>query len=240
MNKTLLLDTDTFLYKTKYYFDTLEKNGEKIEKDFMRDYLIKKIEKMKKDTSTNDILLCYSDINNFRSDILKSYKYTRNKGYNTSLETIKNTLNSLYENKTIHNLEADDILSYFNSLIPEKYIISSTDKDLKQCAGILYNWDKETIETISKTEGDLFFKKQCIIGDSADFYSGIPGIGEKRSIEILENCLNSENFWIKLIEYYEFFGLDYYYLLKIARVAKLLDKELYNLDTGNIKMYSIL
>ena len=87
------------------------------------------------------------------------------------------------------NLEADDLcLMYANKLSKEgtAWIISSPDKDLRQLPGWFYNYRKDSFEKISKEQAEYNFYSSMLEGDSSDNIQGIPKVGAKTAIKILD------------------------------------------------------
>lgn len=232
--KDLLFDTDSLLYKINFGINKNELSN-------WKDYIKKMVEKSLKNTNTNEIIFCFSSNNNFRYKILQSYKFNRSKEKNNTLDIYKNYIINNYKTLEYNNLEADDVISYNMTKFPNNYKIASIDKDLKQVEGTLYNWDKETLEYNNKYKCNNFFFKQCIIGDSTDFISGIPGIGDKRSEEIFKDCIKDgyNNFYKNLEKWYNFFGLNKDYMLKQIRCLKLLDKNLYIKESEKILYFNV-
>lgn len=82
------------------------------------------------------------------------------------------------------DLEADDLLSMLQC---EETFIFSNDKDLKQVPGWHYSILKSDLEYVTMEEAILNLATQLLTGDSVDNISGIPGVGAKSALKILEN-----------------------------------------------------
>lgn len=235
MAKKLLVDADSILYKVV--------NGFKdnfIDKSRWENYINSLIGEMVKNTQTTTPIMVFSSKKCFRYDIIAGYKFNRNKnGTNNDFQIVKDYITSNFSNLEIDNLEADDVISIYMTTFPNDYKMAGIDKDLQQIKGTLYNYDTKIKTYNTELSSKLFFQKQCVIGDSVDFISGIPGIGEKRAEFIIDECNKSGDFFKCLLKWYEYFGLDYNYMIKQIRLLKLLDKNLYNLETKEIKLFEI-
>ena len=82
-----------------------------------------------------------------------------------------------YDVIVMPQLEADDAMGIYAKLTGN--IIVSPDKDMRQIPGKLYNLE-DTI-TITPEEGAKWHLIQTLAGDQTDGYSGVPGIGVKRT-----------------------------------------------------------
>ena len=96
-------------------------------------------------------------------------------------------------------------------------IIVSPDKDMRQIPGKLYNLD-ETIE-VTEEEGMRWHLVQTLAGDQTDGYGGVPGIGVKRAIALLEKDGYT---WDTVVKTFESKELDEETALMNARLAKIL------------------
>ena len=96
-------------------------------------------------------------------------------------------------------------------------IIVSPDKDMRQIPGKLYNLE-ETI-TITEEEGMRWHLIQTLAGDQTDGYGGVPGIGVKRAIALLDKDGYT---WDTVVKAFKSKELDEETALMNARLAKIL------------------
>ena len=96
-------------------------------------------------------------------------------------------------------------------------IIVSPDKDMRQIPGKLYNLD-ETVE-VSEEEGMRWHLIQTLAGDQTDGYGGVPGIGVKRAIALLDKDGYT---WDTVVKAFKSKELDEDVALMNARLAKIL------------------
>ncbi len=85
---------------------------------------------------------------------------------------------------------------------PGRYVVASTDKDLKQIPGLHYNWKKERVAEVDQRRADYWFYFQVLTGDSTDGYAGgCPGIGECRARRVLEDA--APDMWARVVAAFE-------------------------------------
>ena len=102
-------------------------------------------------------------------------------------------------------------------------IIVSPDKDMRQIPGKLYDL-KETVD-ITEEEGMRWHLVQTLAGDQTDGYSGVPGIGVKRAIDLLEKDGYT---WETVVKAFKSKELDEDTALMNARLAKILQHTNYD------------
>jgi DNA polymerase-1 len=173
---------------------------------------------------TYGYLLCFSDVKNFRKNILPEYKGNRTSRKPMGFKAIRERVFKEYAHKIIMkpNLEADDCLGILATTKPEEYVIWSIDKDLKQIPG--RHLTEEGIVEIAHDEADFFFYKQVLTGDTTDNYKGCPGIGPVKAESILVNG----PFWPKVVAAFNKVGISDEDALVQARCARILRAEDWN------------
>ena len=98
----------------------------------------------------SNIILFFSDSNNFRKQIEKSYKGHRNRKKPCGYKRVINALKKKYKVIIKPTLEADDAMGIYATKFPGNCIVSP-DKDMRQIPGKLYNFDE--VFTVSKEDG---------------------------------------------------------------------------------------
>ena len=167
---------------------------------------------------TYGYLLCFSDSQNFRKELLPSYKGNRTSRKPMGFKAIRERVLEEYANQSLimPKLEADDVIGILATCFPDQYGIWSADKDLKQIPG--KHLTNEGFITVSQEQADLFFYTQVLIGDTADNYKGCPGIGPKKA----ETILSKGDYWKAITQTYEKNSLTEEDALVQARVARIL------------------
>ncbi len=198
-NKLALIDADSLgFYSSK----------ETIEDSIFN--LKERIDTIVSKTESTHFILCLTGSDCFRYKIYPEYKQTRKESaikYPQKLKYLK-TLKSLmieeYNALLIQELEADDVVAYYNYNLPDyDTIISSPDKDvIHQLVGTHYNYGKGEFVTTTQKMGDRFLALQLLIGDVTDNVKGLgiktdyvkktygldnrKGIGESTANKILD------------------------------------------------------
>ncbi len=186
-------------------------------------------------TGKYEILMCFSDTENFRKHILPSYKANRvgkrkPLGYSKVVEWVKDNF-TCYQKPT---LEADDCIGILATLNPNSSIIVSGDKDFKSIPGYFYNFLSDTYYEISEEEADYNHLFQTLIGDTADNYKGCPGVGAVTAKKILDESPT----WEALVAQFVKKKLTEDDALLQARVARILRKSDYDFKARKPKLWS--
>ena len=170
----------------------------------------------------------------FRYTILSSYKHNRKDKEKPRLyQLLKDHILENYNVSKKENLEADDCLGILSTKKPDRFVVTTIDKDLAQVPGLLFNWDKDNVpKQITKEEADKYFYKQILSGDPVDGYSGVPGIGVKKADKIIDTLYDEVGgspspgeVWETILEVYGKKDLDESYALTMARMARILRAE---------------
>ena len=186
----LLIDADFIVYKNCAAAET--------EVDFGNDVILvtsnfsdaykateRELTKLKnKFGDFSEVILFFSDSENFRKKILPEYKGHRNRKKPCGYKRVISELKKEYKVINKPTLEADDTMGIYATKYPGN-IICSPDKDMKQIPGKLYNFD-ETF-TVSKEEGAKWHLIQTMAGDQTEGYKGLEGVGVKRATAVFED-----------------------------------------------------
>ncbi len=163
-----------------------------------------------------ELILFFSDSVNFRKKILPSYKGHRNRKKPCGYRRVISKLAEQYGVIRMPTLEADDAMGIYATENPGNIIVSP-DKDMRQIPGKLFNMD-ELVE-ITEEEGRQWHLIQTLAGDQTDGYSGVPGIGVKRAIALLDKDGYT---WDTVVKAFKSKELDEDVALMNARLAKIL------------------
>ena len=182
--------------------------------------------------SFSSMILFFSDSTNFRKKILESYKGHRNRKKPCGYKRIISALKEEYKVIVKPQLEGDDAMGIYATKFPGNMIVSP-DKDMKQIPGQLYNF--EEVFTITPEEGARWHLTQTMSGDQTDGYSGVPGIGVKRSESLFKEKGCS---WKTVVETFIEKGLTEEDALINARLAKILTADDYDFKRKEPKLWS--
>ena len=179
-----------------------------------------------------DVILFFSDSENFRKKICPDYKGHRNRkkpcGYKRVIEALKKEYKVIIK----PTLEADDGMGVYATKHPGNIIVSP-DKDMKQIPGKLYNF--EEMFTITPEDGAKWHLIQTMAGDQTDGYSGVPGIGVKRAVSLFE----SEGYsWKTVCKAFHDKGYTQVTALANARLARILTADDYDFKSKQPKLWT--
>ena len=177
--------------------------------DFKYDY-IRTIESLAKSYKAGTIIICADGGSSYRKEIFPEYKANRKerfadqteqeaKEFEMFMAEFQDTLTLLKEKYPVFHfrgVEADDIAAYITQRIDydECWLISS-DKDwdllisdkvsrfstVTRKETTVHNWDEHYDFEI---EDYITFK--CLTGDKGDNVPGVPGVGPKRAVQLME------------------------------------------------------
>lgn len=180
------------------------------------------IEGLTKKFNPDAIIFTFSDKENFRKDVLPTYKGNRKTRKPVCYKGLVNKLESLYVSYRFPRIEADDTMGILATRYPGEYTIVTIDKDLKQIPGQVYEWNKDILHDISQEEADKFFYIQCLTGDTTDNYPGLKGVGPVGAAKLLDSKGYS---WDTIVSEYTKAGQTEEDALVQARCAKILRNE---------------
>jgi len=177
-------------------------------------------------------LIAFTDTTNYRKDVAPYYKLNRKKVRKPMLlQWAREYMIEKYNVEIWKGLEADDVLGILGSK-SERNIIWSADKDLLTIPAL--HWIDGEVVQITEEEADYQFYYQTLVGDNTDNYKGCPSVGAVKAKKILEgNCT-----WETVVNTFKDQGLSEEVALENARLARILRDGEYNIDTGEVKLWT--
>ena len=180
--------------------------------DYKYDY-VRTVESLAKSYNAGTIIICADGGSSYRKDIYPEYKANRKEKYAEQTEQeakefemfmaeFSNTLTLLKEKYPVFQfkgVEADDIAAYISMNLnkfgfDECWMISS-DRDWD----LLINEKVSRFSTVTRKEVTLdtwdehydfevedYITFKCLTGDKGDNVPGIPGVGPKRAVQLME------------------------------------------------------
>jgi len=177
--------------------------------DFKYDY-IRTIESLAKSYNAGTIIVCADGGSSYRKEIYPEYKANRKERYAEQTEQeakefemfmaeFADTLTLIKEKYPVFHfrgVEADDIAAYItkNFEFDDCWLISS-DKDWD----LLINEKVSRFSTVTRKETtvhnwdehydfdrDDYITFKCLTGDKGDNVPGVPGVGPKRAVQLME------------------------------------------------------
>lgn len=186
-----IVDADSLLYESASTFETVYDFGPdnqvvEIDEDGAKKHLDRTIKKIVKAMGCTEYKLFVTGPTNFRYDVLPTYKHNRSKTQKpVMVDMLKDYVLENHPCTKTSKIEADDACTILMSRHKGKYILGHIDKDLNQVEGLHYNWRTDETYEITYEEGQRFFYKQILQGDSTDGYGGCHLIGGEKADDIL-------------------------------------------------------
>jgi len=189
----------------------------------------------KRQAEAEEVVLCWTSIDNFRNKVDPSYKANR-RATNHRLKPVgfkeaRRRMENNYNSECWYRLEADDVLGILGTRSHDQSsIIWSGDKDLNQIPGLHLD-DDGTIKTITEPEADVFFYRQILVGDAVDGFGGCPSIGPKGAEKLIPlKAFTPATAWRTVVNTYKKKGLSEQQALVQARLARILRSTEYTYD----------
>lgn len=233
---TLLIDGDIIAYRAAASCEVSVNWGDGLwmlhsyEED-VQAKIDEQMEKLLTEAPVDKCIIPFTDTTNYRKTVAPYYKSNRKATRKPILlNWAKEYMSNKYESMVWKGLEADDILGILGSS-DDNNIIWSADKDLLTIPA--RHWIDGEVVTISEEEADYNFYYQTLVGDTTDNYKGCPTVGKVKATKILEE----ESSWNSVVKAFEKQGLDEDVALENARLARILRKGEYNIETGEVKLW---
>ena len=192
--------------------------------------------------SADDYVVALTDKNNFRKNVLPSYKDNRRqKRKPMTLKALREYVMKKHNGVMWANLEADDVLGIMaTEPTNEERIVVSIDKDLRTVPCNL-SADGLNVEQIPPRMADYNFMIQTLTGDKVDGYDGIEGVGVVTANKLIQKYTNVplKDLWKIVKGIYKDKGYTAKEALAQARVARILRHGDYNKKTGKVKLWQI-
>ena len=184
---------------------------------------------------TQDVLLFLTGANNWRKDILPSYKSNRKDTRKPlMLPFIRQFMVDNLGATIVDTFEADDLLG-IEATSTDDCIIVSEDKDLKTIPALVYNPQKDDepvlIPEFTAAWNHMF---QTLTGDSSDGYSGCPKVGPVAAKKILQDIDQVEDLWPAVVAAFKKQNLSEEVALQQAQVARICHASDFDKETGKV------
>lgn len=166
-----------------------------------------------------EIVMCFSDRQNFRKRILPTYKLNRvGKRKPVCYQGVVDWVKENFITCQFCGLEADDCIGILATTKGFDSIIISGDKDFKTIPGKFYDFLRDTYFEQTEKEADYWHLYQTLIGDTSDNYKGCPGVGAVTAKKLLD----ADPTWNCVVQAFAKKGLSEEEALLQARVARIL------------------
>ena len=180
-----LLDTDIIIYRASVLNEESDLDSAVSQYKTIRDSWL--------DASKCDgYVNCMSKGVSFRKNHWPGYKENRaSKPRPIHLQGLRDYVRANDNPLEAEAVEADDVIGMLSNELPDGVIVT-VDKDMDQLTGLHCNPDKQIIYHVDDDRAMLTWMMQILAGDATDNYPGLPGIGERKAFQMLEEVSLSE------------------------------------------------
>lgn len=232
-----IIDIDTYLYKAALTCNELIELQEGIyyeayNIDKARQLLTAVAEDIPPKVGCDEYVFVTGGVGkNFRYIINPDYKSNRKKQAKPiMLDKVREMAFEEFPMVYIPHLEADDTCRILLEENKDNVIVS-VDKDLRTFSGKIYDSYHDVMRYITIQQAEANFKRQLLIGDKTDGYSGIPKVGPATADKLILDGITIDEIAEKYVEA----GLGLQTFETVYNCAKILGKEDYN--DGVITLY---
>lgn len=188
----VIIDGDSYIFKAACATSTLiniegELYYEGYDLNNARKYMQDTVNNICEKCSANDYVIVLASVGakNFRYAINPTYKSNRKAVKKPiMLDKVREVVIKEFNTASIPHLEADDVVRIMYEE-GDGNAIASIDKDLKTFPCKIYDSYHDTFTYVMQQQADANFKRQLLMGDSADGYAGIKGIGKATADKLL-------------------------------------------------------
>lgn len=246
MAKTLLIDSDILAFKVSASNQSNTAFGAYTYEAKARKDADVRVAKLVEKLGATDVIMCLTDDENFRYDVLPTYKDTRDRDESARPELLKDMKQYLaeeYKSYIRPGLEADDImgiLATHPTIVKGEKIIVSEDKDMRTVSAKVYNPMQPDLGvlTITPREAAAFHMWQTICGDVTDGYGGAFRVGKNSDFAQDITFLPMKEMWDEVLMAYARAKQTEEDALAQARVAKILSAPLYDFKNKKPVLWS--
>lgn len=183
-------------------------------------------------------LACFSHTDKcFRYGLFPGYKPGR-VAKPAAYQVAREAICEEFKWREIPGLEADDVVGVIHTSPKFNTVAVSIDKDFRTLPGRLYDPVKRKWWDISRTEADRYWMLQTLIGDRIDGYLGCRGIGPKKAEKALAAAPDLRSMWATVVALFEKAGGTARDALLQAQLARILRREDFDRETGEITLWS--
>lgn len=180
-----LLDTDIIIYRASVLNEESDLDSAISQYKTIRDSWL--------DASGCDgYASCMTKGVSFRKTHWPAYKESRaSKPRPRHLQDLREYVRSTDNPMESESVEADDVIGMMAADVSD-YIIVTVDKDMDQITGLHCNPDKHLVYNVDDDRAAMTWMMQILAGDATDNYPGLPGIGERKAFQMLEEVSQRE------------------------------------------------
>lgn len=232
-----IIDADTYIYKAAA---TCKELAEIQPGMFYEVYNINNARKYLRETFENLTSRCGCDTymlviggvgKNFRTILNPKYKENRKKQAKPlMLDKVRQLVFDEFTTCYIPSLEADDTCRIMMEEDKDNVVVS-VDKDLRTFSGKIYDSYHDEVKFITPLQAEANFKRQLLMGDKTDGYSGLPKVGPATADKLLLKGITIDD----IAQMYIDSGLGIDTFETVYNCAKIIGRQEYN--NGVITLY---
>jgi DNA polymerase-1 len=244
-NKVMIVDGDLIIYKITSALEEAINWGDDIwtlhaDLAVGKQVFKQNMEWYKNYTKSKEIIIAFSDKNNFRKEFDKTYKSHRKKIRKpVCYQALRKWVEKHYHFYALPNLEGDDVIGI---LATQHYktnnVIISGDKDMRTIPTWHCFIGDDQLEYVDEDKANYNFFTQCLVGDASDGYSGLKGCGAVKASRVLLNKKTVDELWEAVVKEYERAGFTFEDAYHQARLARILRKDEYDYATSKPTLWS--
>jgi len=232
-----IIDAESYLYKAALtckelveiqpgiYYEAYNLNT-------ARNYLKEEFSRLTSRCGCGEYMLVVGGVGkNFRLILNPNYKSNRKKvAKPLMLDKVREMVFGEFPVCYFPSLEADDTCRILMEENKDNVIVS-VDKDLRTFPGKVYDSYHDEVKYITPLQAEANFKRQLLMGDKIDGYSGLPKVGPATADKLLLKGIKEDD----IAQMYIDSGLGMETFEMVYNCAKILGKEDYN--GGIITLY---
>jgi len=244
-NKVMIVDGDLVIYKIASSLEEPIDWGDDVwtlHSDLGKGKTIlqQTINHYKEKTKSKEIIFAFSDKNNFRKKLDKTYKsHRKNIRKPICYAPLRKWAEQTYNFYTLPNLEGDDVIGI---LATQHYktnnVIISGDKDMRTIPTWHCFIGDDQLEYVDEEKANYNFCTRVLVGDSADGYTGLKGCGAVKASRVLLDKKTIDDMWEAVIKEYERAGQTFEDAYHQARLARILRKDEYDFATNQPTLWN--
>lgn len=192
-----------------------------------------------KEADCKAAICVFSGPDNFRYEVLPSYKSNRTGEKPRLYFDVKAHIERHWRTIEKPRLEADDTMGIIGTKDPARYVVVSADKDMQTLpCRVLIPGKMPIPKLIKPRDADRFWMTQALTGDPVDGYKGCPKVGPVKAAKILSGITRLPAMWEAVKAAFEAAGKTAADALKQARVARILRVTDFDTETREIILWT--
>ena len=190
-------------------------------------------------THSKNVIICFSDKENYRKKLDSTYKSYRKKIRKPiAYAPLRDWIKKNYQWVSFPNLEGDDVLGLLATGVHKtNNVIISGDKDMRTIPTWHCFIGDDSIEYVDQQKADYNFCTQVLVGDQADGYKGCVGVGAVKASRVLLDKKSIDELWEAVIQEYERNKQTFEDAYHQARLARILRKGEYNYENHKVSLW---